>query len=97
MQDTFIDIYYIYFIKPEEIGALKIEFDTHYDPRVSSDYSSSLSKASGVVCPEDLNLTFCQLSDYLIQLAKNDSAAFATHGQEPSVHQGHADVSLLPS
>ncbi len=36
MQDTYIDIYYIYFIKPEEIGALKLEFDTNYDPRVSS-------------------------------------------------------------
>ena len=34
VQDTYIDIYYVYFIKPEEIGALKREFDRNYDPRV---------------------------------------------------------------
>ncbi len=34
VQDTFIDIYYAYFIKPQEIGALKLEFDTNYGPRV---------------------------------------------------------------
>lgn len=37
MQDTFIDIYYVYFIKPQEIGALKKEFDLNYDPRVGLD------------------------------------------------------------
>ncbi|CAL8468392.1 g7932 [Coccomyxa elongata] len=30
--DTYIDIYYAYFIKPQEIGALNLEFDREYGP-----------------------------------------------------------------
>ncbi|BDA43661.1 hypothetical protein COCOBI_04-6740 [Coccomyxa sp. Obi] len=32
--DAYIDIYYAYFIKPQELGALKLEFDLDYAPRI---------------------------------------------------------------
>ena len=49
MQDTFIDIYYIYFLKLHELAALKQAYDVNYDQVVHS--LPSLAGGAAIVLP----------------------------------------------
>lgn len=64
VQDTYIDIYYAYFIKPQEIGALKLEFDREYGPRVR--LSMTLSSCFRIVHHHSADCTYLLMQDDMV-------------------------------
>ncbi|EIE19401.1 hypothetical protein COCSUDRAFT_44735 [Coccomyxa subellipsoidea C-169] len=88
--DTYIDIYYIYFIKPQEIGALKLEFDQNYDPRIK-DVGQSALKNRATMFPTEAyfqNRTLIeeQLYDAL------QTALIPYHVTVPQLFLGHVII-----
>ncbi|KAK9915264.1 hypothetical protein WJX75_006854 [Coccomyxa subellipsoidea] len=88
--DTFIDIYYIYFIKPQEIGALKKEFDLNYDPRIRDVGQSALKNRATMFPTEAYFQNRTLIEDHLYDALQ--TALTPYHVTVPQLFLGHVTI-----